>query len=1112
MTVRTSFSGRTVARYALAGLLTSVAVLVWQVLVSYVGLLPHYITLYPAVMLTAILAGMGPGLLATGLGAIMAAHWIIPPEGVIFPMDLNDAVGLCMFTVMGVFMTVVAELYHRNRQRVSAYEKELAVREEQVRNAAEIERQRQLLAVTLASIGDGVIVTDIQGFVTFVNGEAEKLTGWSNVEAAGRPLTEVFKIVNAYTHEKVENPVDKVLRLGTVVELANHTVLLAKDGREIPIDDSGAPIRFSDGVVHGVVLVFRDFTERKRHEALLRTRLRLSDMAQQAGLEELIQTALDEAEVLTKSCIGYFHIVDEDQQNLTLQSWSTNTLKNMCQADGKGKHYPISQAGVWVDCLRTLAPVIHNDYAGLVHKKGLPEGHAPVIRDLGVPVLRGDRVVAIIGVGNKATDYTESDILVLQSLAVPLMDLVRYKIAEQSLRESEERRIVAEAVHSERQRFNEVLNRLPAYVVLLSPDYHVPFANRFFEERFGRSNGHRCYEYLFNRTAPCENCETFKVFKTNAPHRWKWTGPDSRDYDIHDFPFTDADGASLIMEVGIDITERNRAERALKEANETLEQRVIERTSALAAAKLGAEQAKSAAEEANKTKGQFLANISHELRTPMNAILGMIDLALQNQVDTNAKDFLQTAKESADLLLALLNDLLDCAKIESGKLELESAPFSLHRVLNQTTQVLAVRASEKGILFSCRIQPEVPDGLIGDQVRLRQILLNLAGNGVKFTNHGEVTVTVYADSQDEGAAHLRFEVQDTGIGIQHKELERIFQPFAQADPSTTRQYGGTGLGLAISASLVGMMGGQIWAESKPGKGSTFCFTVCLPLAKDLPSEPEAADTLAKATTSLRILLVEDNPANQKLAAYILRARGHTVDIAGDGQRGLDMAQDDSYDVILMDVQMPSMDGLEATKAIRTREKGKRRVPIIAMTAHAMKGDRERCLAFGMDGYLSKPIDGYEMIALAEGLAARSASARSESDPALQSPSEDANTPAEVFDPELAMKRCLNSPTMLSDMVECFFNDIDCLFPQMHLALRKGDFAKVGSLGHRLKGTIIYLGAELAGEAALQVERFERIYGEQSEVEESVHTLERECEALKKALVVYNIKNGPRSND
>lgn len=537
----------------------------------------------------------------------------------------------------------------------------------------------------------------------------------------------------------------------------------------------------------------------------------------------------------------------------------------------------------------------------------------------------------------------------------------------------------------------------------------------------------------------------------------------------------------LILASMADITERKRAEAALQ-------------------------QAKADAEKANQAKSRFLAYVSHDLRTPMNAILGMVGLALEKTAEPSVKDYLQTAKDSADLLLALLNDLLDCAKIESGKLALEAAPFSLRRVLDQTTRVLTVRATQKGISFSCSVLPDAPDWLVGDHVRLRQILLNLAGNGIKFTEQGEVAISVRVESQTSDETRLEFAVRDTGIGILPCDVNRIFQPFAQADLATARRFGGTGLGLAISSSLVAMMGGRIWVESEPEKGSTFRFTVRLPLAKQPPVELDTGpDVLAPSTASLRVLVVEDNPANQKLAAYILNDRGHTVEIAGDGRQALRMAQENTYDAILMDVSLPGMDGLETTAAIRAQERGEPRVPIIAVTASAMQGDRERCLEVGMNGFLSKPINGRQMIALVESLASGKPVPAEQG---ISSPAAVAIAPAtpeppaaeaDVFDQQEAIKRCFGRQEMFRTMVSSFFKDVERLLSEMRSALQRGDVPAVGELGHRLKGTVVYLGAKRAADAALRVEKFARSGGQLSDAEEAVSVLEWECEALKMAL-------------
>ena len=415
---------------------------------------------------------------------------------------------------------------------------------------------------------------------------------------------------------------------------------------------------------------------------------------------------------------------------------------------------------------------------------------------------------------------------------------------------------------------------------------------------------------------------------------------------------------------------RKRAEKGLRKAPNKPELWVRERTADLALANAAWKQARHAA-ETTCAKCTFLASMSHELRTPLNAIRGLIDAALPKVSDPTAQDCLATARESADLLLTLLNDLLDSAKIESGKLELEPVPFNLRQMLEQVMRILSLRASEKRLGFSWSMPDGTPERVLGDRTRLQQVLLNLVGNAIKFTECGEVEVSARMESgfRLPPSAFFHFSVRDTGIGIPPSSRRRLFQPFAQADASIGRRFGGTGLGLSICKGLVEMMGGRIWAESEVGKGSTFHFTVCLPLAASSLSSVERPIVGPMATCGpLRILLVEDNPANQMVAAHFLRNRGHAVEIAGDGQEAIRLAAHNRYDVVLMDVQMPDMDGCEATAAIRRRENNGSRVPIIAMTAHVRQSDRDRCLAAGMDGYLSKPYTPPEMIGLVEGLA------------------------------------------------------------------------------------------------------------------------------------------------
>ncbi|MGO8704349.1 MAG: response regulator [Candidatus Brocadiia bacterium] len=922
----------------------------------------------------------------------------------------------------------------------------------QARSVADRDARR--LGTVLESLAEGLLCADRAGRVTLMNGIAEQLTGFSSQEALGRPFPEIFKAISEETRRPAENVVEKALREGRPCTFSSFTALVSKEGVERPIAMTASPMPGADGAPDGVVVSFEDVTEGRK----LRLESRRFSMMIEQAAQGIAAT--------------------DTKGNITFANATMAALHGYRPTELIGKHLKTLYAPAQV--------TTQEAFLELVRRNGYHTGEVMHLRKDGT-MFRAELKVSLLKEGSS------------------------------------------------------------------QPIGMVVFV--------------------------------------------------------------------------LDVTQRKLAEVELKAAKEL-------------------------AEAASRSKSEFLANMSHEIRTPMNGVIGMTELVLDTTLTREQREYLEALKGSADSLLTLLNDILDISKIEAGRLELEPIEFSLRSSISETLKTLAVRAHSKGLELIYHVEPNVPDSLIGDAGRLRQIVVNLVGNAIKFTERGEVALHVNLELRRDGDVRLLFDVSDTGIGIPAAKQARIFGAFFQADSSTTRKYGGTGLGLAISSRLVTMMDGRIWVESPSplrsplgGPGTVFHFSLrfalgsaasasapmTLPNLENLPvlvaddnatnrnllgemlrgwrmnlrfadggrsaldmmkeaknarapfglvildanmpgmdgftiaerikedpalanatimmltsvgirgdaarcsklgvaaylvkpiTQSDLLDAIARVLGSseaprdharlvtrhslreekcgagLRILLAEDNPVNQTLAVRLLEKRGYSTQVADNGRKALEMlekAAPGEFAAVLMDVQMPIMDGYEATAELRKHEaKAGRHTPIVAVTAHAMKGDRERCLAAGMDDYVSKPIHAKDLFAVLDRLTTNApppAPAPDRAEPPAEEPQNGAIDKNEV------LGRVDGDIELLRELHGIFVAEYPKLLTKVREAMSERNGEALGKAAHTIKGMLANLGSKAAAEAALRLEKMPA--GESlSGVEEAYTVLEKETERFSRAL-------------
>ncbi len=798
-----------------------------------------------------------------------------------------------------------------------------------------ITNHQNYLVTALNCIGDGVIITDLDGSIIYINAAAENLTQWSAQEAYGKPIDYILSLVNQLTLQRINNPINEVIQHLEKVGLQSHTATITKNGHRYVLSASYSPMRDEENRVIGVIVVFRDITRIKSLEDEItdeRNKLMLTFEALPVGI--IIVDGERKIRQSNKVLKKMLHLEEDDIIGKRFGDglFCKNSLERGC-GSGSG----CSLCAIWASLklvMSTDAPckgviLQHSFYRnGELFSPWLKINFVPImINGVKHAILVLDDITEIIQ-QEKELRESEEKYRQLFNNATDLILLHRYQETTNSSNIIDVNEAACRALGYTKQE----LTSLSLYDIR-SKEMRIRLEETYIQLL---TSGHYVYDSVHiakdGRKIPLE--VSSQLFEMN--------------------------GSKVILSVCRDITERLNAERIIREGQKRLVK------------------AKEEAEAANIAKSKFLANMSHEIRTPINGITGMIDLTLMTKLSEEQCDNLIIAKNCADSLLNIINDVLDFSKLEAGKLTINPSTFDFYSLLDEIVKIHRVRAKEKKLDLVSDIGKNIPKYLYGDPYRLRQILNNLIHNATKFTEEGRVSLQVSLHLEEGEKIWLEFAIMDTGIGISSENKDKLFKSFSQIDASYTRKHGGTGLGLIISKQLVEMMEGRIWVESELRLGSTFSFCLPFKVGKDAKEKTFVQDR-TKPVNSLRILIAEDEPVNRKVLTCMLENKGHQVMVASNGLEALELYRDNRLDVILMDIQMPVMDGIEAVRRIRELESSlldgcnSPHIPIIAVTAFSLAGDRERFMNYGMDEYISKPIHNEKLLQLINDVLARHSS-------------------------------------------------------------------------------------------------------------------------------------------